>query len=553
MSGAPGLSQGPNVPFHAELLAYYEAEARLAAADPLNHVYRPHEAQELLHLSGAKRRILIASNRSGKTTSAMCEVLWNARGWHPYREVPLQKQIWIGCPDYPSYVRYLRPTFDQWCPPSWRGDFHETDKYVDITRVDGRKCRLFFLSYDMPRSKWQGAAVDGVLLDEECPEDLYGECVARVASTSGWVLLTFTAVSGLGWWHDRIWKGAWKGRDADGVAENGWWAGRAALAERDDTQPYSVGRVLVPHFTRAMVVDFAKDIIDDTERGIRVFGEVRGRAGLVYAAFAPDVHLVPEFEIPAHWQLWGGIDPGYHGFAVVVCAADELGRTYIVHETFSQAETARTRMGRIREALCKIRKSPEPVVFFVDTEDPQVVLELNTLSVEIAESGAAGPIPLFASLDQGKKARKAGITRVQELLQPRVELMTPLHVSRPRPQVGEPALYLFDTLESRWQEGEKVTEGSRLAWELERYSWKRPPRGSTVQPDDAEEKSAGGSHMLAATRYSIMARMGESEPAHGRLAAPHLDAMSTWVAERLAEQERQWALEHAHDGFGDAA
>lgn len=545
--------ESPDVPFHPDLLAYYEAEARLAVADPLNHVYRPHEAQEALHVAQSRRKILVASNRVGKTTASMCEVLWNARGWHPYREVPLQKQIWLGCPDYPSYLRYLRPIFDQWCPPSWRGPFNEGDKWVDITRIDGRKCRLFFLSYDMPRTKWQGAAVDGVLLDEECPEDLYGECLARVSSTSGWVLLAFTPLGGLGWWHDRIWRDAWKGRDSEGVGGNGWWAGRAALAERDDSQPYSVGRVLVPHYTRTMVIEFAKGIIDDTERGIRVFGEVRSRAGLVYGAFTPEIHQIPAFEVPAHWQLWGGVDPGFHGFAALVFASDELGRTYVIHEMFSQEEVTRTRLGRIREALGKIRKSPDPVVFFVDTEDPQVVLELNTLSVEIAESGASGPVPLFASLDQGKKARKAGITRVQELLQPRAELMTPIHVTRPRHQLGEPVLYLFDTLESRWQDGEKIAEGSRLVWELERYAWKKPPRGSTVQPDDAEEKSAGGAHKLAALRYGIMARLGETEPAHGRPAAPELDSMSTWVAERLAEQERQWAIEHAYDGMGDVA
>lgn len=537
------------VPFHDGLVEYYQSQARLAAENPIQYAYRPHEAQEALHAADSKRKIVVASNRVGKTTSAIVEVLWNARGDHPYRTVRLQNQIWLGCPDYPSYTRYFRPTFDKWCPPSWRGEFHETDKWVDITRIDGRKCRLFFLSYDMPRSKWQGGTVDGILLDEEPPEDIYGECLTRVASTSGWMLLAFTPVGGLGWWHDRIWKGAWASRDPQGRGSNGWWGGRAALAERDDTQPHSVGRILVPHFTRTQVVDFAKDIVDDAERGIRVFGEVRSRAGLVYSGFSEDIHVVPEFKIPDHWQLWGGVDPGYHGFAVLVCASDELGRTYAIHELFSQQETQRARLLRLRGALAKIRPgNSEPVVFFVDTEDPQAVQELNTLSVELSETSAVGPVPLFTSLDQGKKARKAGIMRLQTLLQPRPELMTPSHVKRPRPQLGEPAMYIFDSLSSRWQEGEKIIDQCRLTWEIERYAWRRPPRGSSVRPDDADDKSAGGNHMGSAWRYATMARVGGSDPASsaGR-DLETLDETSRWVAERFRARERELAEEQGHE------
>ena len=494
---------------------YLQAELKRLREDPLTHGHPPNAMQKEFLKSVSRRRIVVAANRVGKTEAAIRDKLWTARGEHPYRQVRKCSQMWIGSPDYPSYFRYHRPAFDMWCPPKWIvGAFHESEKWVDIRRVDGGSCRIFFLSYDMPRSKWQGAGVDDILLDEECPEDILSECLARIVTTRGSITLTFTPVTGIGWWYDRIFKPAQEGL-------NNWHAFSWPLATRDPTKEaeFEVGYPLVNHLTREQIIEFASEYPDEDERAIRVFGEVRGRQGLVYKQYRKPIHRIPAFPMSSHFDLWGGVDPGYHGFAAVIGAIDPMNRVYVVKEFYSQGETTLVRFKELAKAVRSLRTNEEweamgrpTIVFFVDTEDPQVVLELNVQAAKATElAHAEGDLVIqlvFAALNQGLKARRAGFMRVQQLLAPQPVNETPPVVTRERPVQGEPLLYFFDSLYSEWQGSDGFHKESRTLWELSRYAWRRPNKGTTVQNDDADEFSADGAHAMAAMRYLIMARLG---------------------------------------------
>jgi phage terminase large subunit-like protein len=519
-----------------DLELYLQAELELLRKNPLQYGHRLSGQQERWVASLSRHRIVVAGNRVGKTEGSMRDVLWCARGEHPYKKVKLHNVIWVGCPDYPSYIRYTKPAFDQWCPPEWIvGSFHESEKWVDIRRIDGGRCRIFFLSFDMERAKWQGAGVDGIWLDEEAPEDVFGECLARIVTTRGWILLTFTPVTGVNWWYDRIWEPALTGKGH-------WAAFQAALASRDvvNDSDYEVGESLVPHLSREQIIEFAREYPDADDRAIRVFGEVKSRRGLVYKGYSKDIHLIPEFRLPAHYDLWGAVDPGYHGFAAAIAGISPEQRTYVASEYFSQEEPTSVRFAALFERVRELRTPEEwgtrspTVVFFVDTEDPQVIMELNIQAVAQAERDALEekePIMLaFASLAQGLKARKAGFLRVQQVLAPDPERRTPVLVDRPRPKLGEPLLYFFDSLHSEWQGEDRYWRTSRVLWEIERYSWRKPPKNSSVRPDDGDENSAGGAHACAVLRYLTMARLGPPESPESET-HDDLDPVSKMVAE----------------------
>jgi phage terminase large subunit-like protein len=526
-----------------ELEVYLQAELRRIREDPLTYKHSCHAMQEQWLTSRSRRRIVVAANRVGKTEGAMRDVLWTARGNHPYRKTRLAKNIWVGSPDYPSYLRFHRPTFDAWCPPSWIvGDFHETEKYVDIRRVDGNTCRIFFLSFDMPRTKWQGAGVDAIWLDEESPEDIFKECLARIVTTRGWILLTFTPVSGQGWWFDRIWTPA-----VEGLSK--WAPFTMPLATKDpvNEDEFEVGTPLIPHLSREQIVEFASEYPDPDERSIRIFGEPKGRQGLVYKQYRKLVHNIPRFEIEPVFDLWGGLDPGYHGFAAVIGSIDPTNRLAIVQEYFSQQETTHERFVALAAKVRELRSDEDwrkianpTVVFFVDTEDPQVVLELNMEAATAAEEDRMNGLVeirlVFASLDQGLKARKAGFLRIQQLLQPRLDRLTPKWVERATPHVGEPQMYFVDDLHSEWQTEEGRMKESRVLWELTHYSWKAPPKNTTVQKDDGDENSAHGAHAMAALRYLVMARLGPpDEPKENKRA--HLPQHVREIWEHMEELE----------------
>ena len=66
-----------------------------------------------------------------------------------------------------------------------------------IRHVSGGVSLLGFKSYDQGRRKFQGTAKHVVWLDEEPPADVYDECMLRLMTTDGLMLLTFTPLQGL--------------------------------------------------------------------------------------------------------------------------------------------------------------------------------------------------------------------------------------------------------------------------------------------------------------------------------------------------------------------
>ncbi len=52
-------------------------------------------------------------------------------------------------------------------------------------------------SYDQGRKKFQGTAKHLIWLDEESPQDVYTECLLRLMTTLGLMMLTFTPLSGV--------------------------------------------------------------------------------------------------------------------------------------------------------------------------------------------------------------------------------------------------------------------------------------------------------------------------------------------------------------------
>lgn len=67
------------------------------------------------------------------------------------------------------------------------------DEYGDQDGIS----QLGLKSYDQGRIAFQGTEQDGIWLDEECPMDVYTECLIRTMTTDGLIYLTFTPLKGL--------------------------------------------------------------------------------------------------------------------------------------------------------------------------------------------------------------------------------------------------------------------------------------------------------------------------------------------------------------------
>jgi phage terminase large subunit-like protein len=507
-----------------KLMGWAGERERLLRDDPLNYGFAPHAGQLQVHRSRAEETFLVAANRWGKSVCGVREALWRATMTHPYKPNRPHDVIWCGFVDFGFYIKVTKRLFDEWVPKGYLIQFHESEKWAKVRRKDGGVCTIYFLSYESGRSSWQGGAVDFIWLDEELPQDIYHEATARLVDRRGHMLLTQTPVSGLGWAYDEIYLPSVTGTRKTVIVQG-------ALAERDPERELEVGEPLVPHLSREQIIRLAKAVRDPDERAIRVFGEFRGRSGGVYKMYDPEVHVVPAFRIPRYYECWGGCDPGYHGFAALLFAMDPMGRVYVPLEFFSQQEshTERARALWERVQATFALNDDEYFVFYCDTANPQDIMELNTWSMKV------GARMVFTSLQHGLKAREAGIQRVQEYLQPLPGRSTPREVARLKPDKGEPMLYFFDTLMSAWEEEEDAVATSRLLWELQRYVW-RTPRRNDSHPKDADEKSAGGAHALAALRYGMMARMSAPAEPEGHDPRRGWDPMVRAHMERVEQQ-----------------
>lgn len=528
---------------------------------PVRFRLTPHQVQEDYFLATKRIVLDIAANRVGKTTAAMWDNIWRANGAHPYRNVPLINTLWSAFPDYPFYLKVTEPIFLRECPRSILVDWHGGDKHATIKRVDGGVCDIWFLSYEQDAASWAGAAVGHVHLDELPPKEHYAEAAARVSTTGGSIFITVTPVNGLGWLEEDLYLPGLTGENPDVEVLHGGLAVYDEALEKREPESMGVGDPLLPPThplgNREAVIAFARSYKDPAERMVRVFGIYKKRTGGVYGKFDPEVHVVPSFKVPRHWEVWGSVDPGFHGFAATLFAMSPMGRVYVAFELFSSIESTWTRVRLLWDGVLALlpwmAMSEEELelegiseadqlslTFFVDTAEQQEILELNERAAEI------GARVMFTALDQRLKAFDAGVRRVQNFLEPSTLRATPPEVVRDRPEVGEPLLYLFDTLYSEWvhyrhggdtDEGEPM-QGSRLAWELKNYRWMKP-KPHEAHSRGPDKQSAGGSHMADALRYGLQARLQPPEEKPKDAAETERQRRDRLHRERMAQQSQR--------------
>lgn len=96
-----------------------------------------------------------------------------------------------------EYGTGLIPGDDIVGEPTHRGGVAQAVDTVRVRHVSGGTSTLGLKSYDQGRKKFQGTAKHVVWLDEEPPEDVYSECMARLMTTGGMMISTFTPLEGL--------------------------------------------------------------------------------------------------------------------------------------------------------------------------------------------------------------------------------------------------------------------------------------------------------------------------------------------------------------------
>lgn len=184
--------------------------------------------------------------------------------------------------------------------------------WVAVKHVSGGWSRIGFKSYDQRRESFQGVEQDFIWLDEECPPDIYQECIQRFrgSSADGRLLLTFTPLSGI-------------------TEVVSMFVPRFATTfdpkeyEASNRAYVFCGWDDVPHLSEKEKSEKMANTLPH-EREARIKGVPSIGAGKVYQVPESDFVIDPLPVIPKHWPRIFGADFGFSNSTSVVFIAHDM-------------------------------------------------------------------------------------------------------------------------------------------------------------------------------------------------------------------------------------
>lgn len=163
-------------------------------------------------------RALLGGNRSGKSIAGNYETVCHLTGKYPKwwggRVFTDPVNGW-SCGDTSKTVREIAQTILLGPPgqPALQGTglipgdliINTTTKQgiadavetIRVKHVNGGTSTLTFKAYEQGRESFQGTSQELIHLDEECPMEIYTECLLRTMTVAGIIYLTATPLEGL--------------------------------------------------------------------------------------------------------------------------------------------------------------------------------------------------------------------------------------------------------------------------------------------------------------------------------------------------------------------
>ena len=281
-----------------------------------------------------RERAMLAANQIGKTEGVeLYELTLHLTGWYPdwWKGRRFKHGIRAWCAGTTSQTvrdilqfKLLGPMDDMGtgmipgeCIVDVKkkaGNVPDTVETIIVKHRSGSKSRLVLKSYEQGRKAFEGDKQDVIALDEECPLDIYTECLTRTINTGGMVLLVFTPLQGIS---DTVLQFMPGGRvPASGESK------RFIIQATWDDAPH-----LTPEAKAEIIESYPPHERDARTKGIPQLG-----SGKVYPVDEDDI-LIRDIEIPEFFPQAYGFDVGWNATAALWGAWDrENDIWYIIGE-----------------------------------------------------------------------------------------------------------------------------------------------------------------------------------------------------------------------------
>lgn len=225
---------------------------------------------------------------------------------------------------------------------------------IEVKHKSGGWSTLGFKNYEQDVTSFYGTAKHVVWLDEECPRDIYNECLMRTMTTGGIVYVTFTPLKGLTPFVVNF------------CSKATFLAGASPLAipedKKGEEEEGEDSRLANLKTAKAVVQagwddapwleeDAKQRMLDDTPphlRAARSKGIPAMGSGNVYPIPFEEISCAP-FQIPQHYKRMYALDVGWNRTAVLWAAIDpDTDNIYIYDEYYHGKEEPAVHAAAIR-------------------------------------------------------------------------------------------------------------------------------------------------------------------------------------------------------------
>ena len=261
---------------------------------------------------------------------------------------------------------------------------------IRVKHVSGGVSTIVLKTYEQGRAAWQGTEVDFIWIDEECPQDVYGEALIRLMTTKGTILLTFTPLNGLT-------------PLVLTFLDNDQFS--------DATHRKYVAKVTwgdVPHLDAASIA-LMLDATPENMREARSKGIPTVGDGNIYPLPFEQIS-VNDFKIPKYYPKAYGMDVGWNATAAIFGAWDRESDIIYIYSEYKQGKADPTvHASAIRARGSWMKGTIDPASRASGQADGAQLFSMYATTVERGGGGLR--------LTVADNAVEAGIYRVWERLQ----------------------------------------------------------------------------------------------------------------------------------------
>jgi len=291
----------------ARLRDLTEEQNRLLREEGLRD-YDPYHKQRLFHKAVQPIRAFVAANKAGKSWAGTADMLWTVGKTHPWRP-NLIGPVWGRdcCVDFPTLRQTLLPIYQKMAPRypcelpgltfegkkrlwpglrkhQWSTAYSKEEKTLYL----GDNSSIEFKSYDQDQESFGGPVRHVIRMDEEPPEFVFGENMARQMTTAVNLIFTVTMLGYSQWLYD-------------------------LLIQRSQTHPEDVFMVMAdatdnPFVNLSVLKIMDEHILDEAEREARLHGRPTYLSGRILKNYG-DHNLIDYKPPPRNWPIIIGIDP----------------------------------------------------------------------------------------------------------------------------------------------------------------------------------------------------------------------------------------------------